>query len=90
MVRKVKKDQTIDVADTKETIENVKEFIGGKEHYDLIDFGGSFGLTREGRDLNTLSKHIKKNGIAKAFLMKSNAVKLVSIFLKKSRNQKLK
>jgi len=80
LIYRVKQDITVDVAEIKEMIEYVKEFMGDKKHMALIDFGMSVGSTTEGRKVYAESDYILDNRIADAFLVRSLSVRLIANF----------
>jgi hypothetical protein len=77
---RVAQDQIVDVAEITEMIEYVKEFLGEKEHYAVVDFGGSLSSSGEARAIYAASDYIQKYRMADAFLVKSLAVRLVANF----------
>ena len=80
LIYRVKQDITIDVAEIKEMIEYVKEFIGDKKHMALIDFGASVGSTTEGRKVYADSDYLLDKRIADAFLVRSLPMRLIANF----------
>ena len=77
---RVKQDQVVDVAEMKEMILNVQEFLGPKEHYAVVDFGGNLSSSSEARDIYAKDEYILKYRIADAFLVKSLPVRLIANF----------
>ena len=77
---RVKQDQVVDVEEIKEMILNVQEFLGPKEHYAVVDFGGYLSSSSEARDIYAKAEYIQKYRIADAFLVKSLPVRLIANF----------
>ena len=77
---RVKQEQVVDVAEIKEMLANVKEFMGEKRHYAVIDFGSNLGSTTEARKVYAEDPFILKYRIADAFLVKSLSVRLIANF----------
>ncbi len=75
---RVKQDQVVD--EIKEMIVYVQEFIGHKEHYAVVDFGGNLSSSSEARDIYAQSLYIQQYRIADAFLVKSLPVRLIANF----------
>ncbi|MBL7912035.1 MAG: hypothetical protein JNJ41_13335 [Bacteroidia bacterium] len=86
---RVKQDITVDVAEIKEMIEYVKEFMGEKRHLALIDFGSSVGSTTEGRRVYAEEIYLTKYRIADAFLVKSLSMRLIANFFIKVTKPKI-
>jgi len=86
---RIKQDQTVDVAEIKEMIENVKEFIGEKEHYAIVDFGANLGSTKEARKVYAELPYILKYRMADAFLVRSLSVRLIANFFIKVTKPKI-
>lgn len=77
---RVKQDQVVDVAEIKEMLVYVQEFMGPKQHYAVVDFGGSLSSSTEARQIYADSEYIQKYRIADAFLVKSLPVRLIANF----------
>lgn len=86
---RVKQDITIDIAEIKEMIEYVKEFMGEKKHLALIDFGSSVGSTTEGRRVYAEEIYLTKYRIADAFLVNSLSMRLIANFFIKVTKPKI-
>ena len=74
----------VDVPQTLEMIEYVKEFIGEQKHTAIVDFGGNLSSTTEARNAYANSNYIKTYRLADAFLVKSVAVRIVANFFIKA------
>ena len=77
---RVKQDQVVDVAEIKEMLVYVQEFMGPKEHYAVVDFGGNLSSSSQARDIYAQSPYIQQYRIADAFLVKSLSVRLIANF----------
>ena len=77
---RVKQDQVVDVAEMKEMLRYVEEFMGPKKHYAVVDFGGNLTSSTEARQIYADAEYIQKYRIADAFLVKSLAVRLIANF----------
>jgi len=77
---RVKQEQTVDVAEIKEMLEYVQEFMGSKKHFAVIDFGGNLTSSTEARQIYADAEYIQKWRIADAFLVKSLPVRLIANF----------
>ncbi len=77
---RVKQDQVVDVAEIKEMLVYVQEFIRPKEHYAVVDFGGNLSSSSEARDIYAQSEYILKYRVADAFLVRSLPVRLIANF----------
>ncbi len=77
---RVKQDQVVDVAEINEMLVYVQEFLGPKEHYAVVDFGGNLSSSTEARQIYADSEYIQKYRIADAFLVKSLPVRLIANF----------
>ena len=77
---RVKQDQVVDIAEIKEMLVYVQEFMGSKSHYAVVDFGGSLSSSTEARQIYADSEYIQKYRIADAFLVKSLPVRLIANF----------
>lgn len=77
---RVKQDQVVDVAEIKEMLVYVQEFMGPVRHYAVIDFGGSLSSSTEARQVYADAEYLQKWRIADAFLVKSLPVRLIANF----------
>lgn len=77
---KVKQDITIDVAEINEMIDYVKEFVGSKKHFAVIDFGESVNSSNESRKVYAESNYLLEFRLADAFIVRSLPIKLVANF----------
>ena len=77
---RVKQDQVVDVAEIKEMLVYVQEFMGPVRHYAVIDFGGNLSSSTEARQVYADAEYLQKWRIADAFLVKSLPVRLIANF----------
>ena len=77
---RVKQDQVVDVAEIKEMLAGVQEFMGTVKHYAVVDFGGNLSSSTEARQIYADADYIQKYRIADAFLVKSLPVRLIANF----------
>ena len=77
---RVKQDQAVDVAEIKEMLVNVEEFMGPVKHYAVIDFGGNLSSSTEARQIYADAEYIQNYRIADAFLVRSLPVRLIANF----------
>lgn len=77
---RVKQDQVVDVAEIKEMLGDVQEFMGNVKHYAVVDFGGNLSSSTEARQIYADAEYIQKYRIADAFLVKSLPVRLIANF----------
>lgn len=77
---RVKQDQVVDVAEMREMLIDVNEFMGPVKHYAVVDFGGNVSSSTEARQIYADAEYIQKYRIADAFLVKSLPVRLIANF----------
>jgi hypothetical protein len=77
---RIKQDQVVDVAEIREMLEYVQEFMGPVRHYAVIDFGGNLSSSTEARQVYADAEYLQKWRIADAFLVKSLPVRLIANF----------
>ncbi len=77
---KIKQDINIDVDEINEMIDYVKEYVGNKKHFAIIDFGESVNSSNESRKVYAESEYLLEFRLADAFIVKSLPLKLVANF----------
>ncbi|HRD39919.1 MAG TPA: hypothetical protein PLC65_14920, partial [Bacteroidia bacterium] len=77
---RVHQDQVVEEAEIKEMLGYVEEFVGYKNHYAVVDFGGNLTSSPEARGLYETSDYINTYRLADAFLVRSLAVRIVANF----------
>lgn len=77
---RVKQEQVVDVAEIKEMLRYVQEFIGQVKHYAVVDFGGNLSSSTAARQIYADAEYIQKYRMADAFLVKSLPVRLIANF----------
>lgn len=80
LIYRIKQDITVDVAEIKEMVGYVKEFMGETKHMAIVDFGVSLGSTPECRKVYAEFDYILNYRIADAFLVRSLSVRLIANF----------
>ena len=77
---RIKKEQTVDVPEIKEMLENVQEFMGPVKHYAVLDLDGNLTTSSEARRVYADSEYVQKHRIATAVIVKSLSAKLIANF----------
>lgn len=77
---RVAQDQVVEEHEIKEMLKYVEEFMGGKRHYAVIDFGGNLSSSPEARKIYADAPYINQWRIADAFLVNSLGVRIMANF----------